>query len=64
MKKVLLIVTVLFVLTSLCSCAENKPDVKTSKPKADKSDYQKYVSDYNKGYPVSFCGMKPDDKKE
>ncbi|MBR2279945.1 MAG: hypothetical protein IJ903_03360 [Ruminococcus sp.] len=63
MKKVLLIVTVLFVLTSLCSCAENKPDVKTSKPKADKSDYQKYVSDYNKGYPVSFCGMKPAIKK-
>lgn len=63
MKKILIILTILFILTSLCSCAENKPDVKTSKPKADKSDYQKYVSDYNKGYPVSFCGMKPAIKK-
>lgn len=63
MKKIILITAFLFVFTSLCSCGNKNLSKKISSSNIDKSYYQEYISDYNKGDPISFCGMKPEIKK-
>ena len=59
MKRVFFIVFIICFIFDICSCGQNASDIKDVKSKTNKSFYEEYISDCNKGDPVSFCGMNP-----